>query len=284
MLFAGLIFILTSVTKISNKLVATIPKALISGMSAGIGFFIAFLGLKNIQGSFLIAIILGTFIGYLFGIVDVSTLGVGSLSFNGFSNLVFSFNFSQIFTANFWIAVFSLSMFIIFQGVGSQLSMLPDKNKFPKSFLANAVATTIAPVLGCCSIASAAEGATGVAAGGKTGLTSLVSGVLFIPAIFFLPLFKLIPMSAVSPILMIVGCLMVSNNIKNVNFEDFTEAFPVYLMLIIMPLSFNMADGMAFGFISYTLLKVITGRERELSKTVYGLSFLFLLYFVLGAI
>lgn len=175
-------------------------------------------------------------------------------------------------------------MFAIFQGVGAQLSMLPDSKKFPRSFLANGLSIAMASALGCCSIASAAEGATGVAAGGKTGLTSLTAGLLFIPAIFFLPLFKLIPMSAVSPILMIVGYLMVSNNIKDVNFEDFTEAFPVYLMLIIMPLSFNMADGMAFGFIAYTFLKVITGKKAKISKTVYGLTFLFVLYFVLGTI
>lgn len=216
--------------------------------------------------------------------MDTSSLGSGILSFASFNQIAFAFDFSQIVTANFWIAVFSLSMFIIFQSVGSQMSMLPDTKKFPKAFLANGLSVAIASALGCCSIASAAEGATGVGAGGKTGLTSLVAGLLFIPALFLMPLFKLMPMSAVSPILIIVGCLMVSSNIMAVNFDDFTEAFPVYLMLIIMPLSFNIADGMAFGFISYTLLKVISGKKSEVSKSVYGLSFLFLLYFILGAI
>lgn len=322
-LFTGIIFILTSVTKIASSLVATIPKSLISGMSVGIGFFIAFLGLKNggiivasedtfvtlgnlsspvalttmitlliilvlylrnIQGSFLIGIISGTIIGYLFGIVDTASLGAGALSLTSFRQVILVFDFSQVFTANFWIAVFSLSMFSIFQNMGSQLGMLPNDNKFDKSFLANGISVVIASALGCCSIASAAEGATGIAAGGKTGLTSLITGLLFIPAIFLLPLFRLIPMSAVSPILMIVGCLMVSHNIKDIRFEDFTEAFPVYLMLIIMPLSFNIANGIAFGFISYTIVKVIGGRQLEVSKSVYGLSFLFFLYFVLGAI
>lgn len=322
-LFAGLIFILTSATKIASTLVAAIPKSLISGMSAGIGFFIAFLGLKNgglivasegtfvalgdlsspialttimtlliilvlflrnVQGSFLIGIISGTFIGYLFGIVEIDSLKGGMLSLSSFSQVTFAFDFSAVFTPNFWVAVFSLCILVIFQSMGSQLSMLPDEKKFPKSFLANGIATAIAAALGCCSIASAAEGATGVAAGGRTGLTSLVAGLLFIPALFLMPLFKLIPMSAVAPILLIVGCLMVSNNIKNIDFGDFTEAFPVYLMLIIMPLTFNIANGIAFGFISYTLLKVIVGKKTEVSKAVYVLSFLFLLYFVLGAI
>ncbi|HHX60069.1 MAG TPA: NCS2 family permease [Epulopiscium sp.] len=322
-LFAGIIFILTSVTKIASRLVETIPQSLISGMSAGIGLFVAFLGLKNggiivasestfvtlgelnspvalttiitlviilvlylrnVQGSFLIGIISGTVIGYFFGIVDTAPLTGGALSLTNFNQVVLAFDFSQIFTVNFWIAVFSLSMFTIFQNMGVQLGMLPDEEKFPKSFLANGIAVAIASALGCCSIASAAEGAAGVAAGGKTGLTSLVAGLLFIPAIFLLPLFKLIPMSAVSPILMIVGCLMFSYNIKDIKFKDFTEAFPVYLMLMMMPLSFNIANGIAFGFIFHTLLKVITGRKLEISKSVYVISFLFLLYFILGAI
>ncbi len=322
-LFTGLIFILTSATRLATSLVSAIPKSLISGMSAGIGFFIAFLGLqnggivvasestfvtlgdlsspvalttlitlliilvlflRNIQGSFLIGIISGTFIGYLLGIVDTGSLAGGMLSLSSFGQVTFAFDFSRIFTANFWIAVFSLCMLVIFQNMGAQLSILPDDGKFPKSFLSNAIVTVIAPALGCCSMSSAAESATGVAAGGKTGLTSLVAGLLFIPALFLMPLFKLIPMSAVAPILIIVGCLMVSNNIKNIDFADFTEGFPVYLMLIIMPLSFNIANGIAFGFISYALLKVITGKKAEVSKTVYGLSLLFLIYFILGAI
>lgn len=322
-LFAGIIFILTSVTKLASKLAQAIPKSLVSGMSVGIGTFIAFLGLKNggiivaseatfvtlgnlsspvalttiitlliilvlflrnIQGSFLIGIISGTVIGYFMGIVDTSSLGGGALSFSGLNQIIFAFDFSQILTPNFWIAVFSLSMFAIFQSIGSQLGMLPDERKFPKSFLANGIAVTLASALGCCSIATAAEGATGVAAGGRTGLTSLVGGLLFIPALFLLPLFKIIPMSAVSPILIIVGGLMVTNNIKDIDFYDFTEGFPVYLMLMIMPLSFNIASGIAFGFISYTLLKIIVGKKSEISKSVYALSVLFLLYFILGTL
>ena len=122
------------------------------------------------------------------------------------------------------------------------------------------------------------------AVGGRTGLTSLATGLLFIPSIFLIPLFKIIPMSAVSPILIIVGCLMVSYNIKEICFEDFTEAFPSYLMLIILPLSFNIANGIAFGFVFYTILKIIVGRKREVSKWMYVLSALFLIYFIFGAI
>lgn len=322
-LFTGLIFTLTSATKIAKDLVSAIPKSLINGMSAGIGFFFAFLGLKNgglvvssadtfvtlgdlsspvalttiltlliililflknVQGSFLIGIISGTLIGYALGIVDLSLLSAGRLSLKSFNQVLFAFDFSEILTANFWIAVFSLSMFSIFQNMGAQLSILPNEEKFPKSFLANGITGTLSSALGCCSISTAAEGATGIAAGGRTGLTSLVAGLMFIPALFLMPLFKVIPMSAVSPILIIVGCLMVSSNMKDIRFEDFTEAFPVYLMLIIMPLTFNIVNGIAFGFISYTFLKVIAGRRQEISKPVYGISFLFVVYFILGVI
>jgi adenine/guanine/hypoxanthine permease len=316
---AGIVFLLTTVTKGAVYLSRSIPKSMINSMTAGIGLFIAFLGLKNgglivasegtfvklgdlgsphtlttlltllilvplflrnVKGNFLIGIIAGTLIGALLGIVDFSTLKDFSFSFSGYDQIFFAFDFSQIGTVNFWTAVFSLSMVIIFQNMGAQLGMLADKSKFRKSFQANAFSVISAGLLGCSPTTTAAESATGIAAGGRTGLTSFTTGLLFLPALFLVPLFKVIPNEAISPVLIIVGCLMVQS-LKEIPFNDFTEAFPAYLMMAIMPLSFSIANGIAFGFIAYPILKVVTGRKKEVSVTMYVIAFFFLLYFIL---
>jgi len=319
---AGIVFTLTSVTKGADFLSRSIPKSMIHAMTAGIGLFIAFLGLKNgglivasegtfvtlaklsdpyalttiltllivlplfmrqVKGSFLIAIIAGTGIGALLGIVDFSALSDFSISFKGYGELFFALDFSGIDTLNFWTAVFSLSMVIIFQNMGAQLGMLPDKSKFRKSFQANSFSVISAGLLGCSPMTTAAESATGIASGGRTGLTSFTTGILFVPALFLIPLFKIIPNSAIAPVLIIVGCLMVLS-IKEIPFSDFTEAFPAYLMLTIMPLSFSIANGIAFGFIAYPILKLVIGRRKEVSLTMYFIAFFFILYFILGSI
>ncbi|MDQ1146502.1 AGZA family xanthine/uracil permease-like MFS transporter [Bacillus sp. SORGH_AS 510] len=319
---AGLIFFLTTVTKGAEYLSRSIPKTMIHSMTSGIGLFIAFLGLKNggiieasegtfvqlgdlgsphtlttilslvilvplflrnVKGNFLIGIIAGTLIGAVLGIVDFSSLKDFSFSFSGYDQIFLAFDFSQIGTVNFWTAVFSLSMVIIFQNMGAQLGMLPDKSKFQKSFQANALSVMSAGLLGCSPTTTAAESATGIAAGGKTGLTSFTTGLLFLPALFLVPLFKVIPNEAIAPVLIIVGCLMVQS-LKEIPFSDFTEAFPAYLMMAIMPLSFSIANGIAFGFIAYPILKVVTGRKKEVSVTMYVIAFFFLVYFILGSL
>ncbi|URN96714.1 MAG: NCS2 family permease [Candidatus Pristimantibacillus lignocellulolyticus] len=319
---AGLVFIVTSITKGADYLSRSIPKSMIHAITAGIGLFIAFLGLKNgglivasegtfvtlaklsdpyalttiltllislplfmrqVKGSFLITIIVGTGIGALLGIVDFSALSDLSISLKGYGELFFALDFSGIGTLNFWTAVFSLSMVIIFQNMGAQLGMLPNKSKFKKSFQANAISVISAGLLGCSPMTTAAESATGIASGGRTGLTSFTTGLLFVPALFLIPLFKIIPNSAIAPVLIIVGCLMVTS-IKEISFSDFTEAFPAYLMLAIMPLSFSIANGIAFGFIAYPILKIAVGRRKEISLTMYFIAFFFILYFILGSI
>ncbi|MFD0590294.1 NCS2 family permease [Paenibacillus sp. GCM10027627] len=316
---AGVVFMLTAVTKWADYLSKAIPRSIMSGMTAGIGLFIAFLGLKNggvivasegtfvtlaklgdphalttlltlalalilflrnVKGNFLIVILAGTGIGWLLGIVDFSSVRDFGFSFGGYGEVFLALDFSAIGTFPFWIAVFSLSMVIIFQNMGAQLGMLPDKAKFGRSFQANSFSVMSAGLLGCSPMTTAAESATGIASGGRTGLTSMTTGLLFVPALFLIPLFKVIPNSAIAPVLIIVGCLMVMS-VKEVPFDDFTEAFPAYAMMAIMPLSFSIANGLAFGFIAYPLLKIATGRSKEVSKTMYVIAAFFLVYFIL---
>ncbi|MDQ6418930.1 NCS2 family permease [Paenibacillus sp. LHD-117] len=319
---AGTVFLLTAVTRWADHLSRSIPHSMMKAMTAGIGLFIAFLGLKNggvivasegtlvtlanlgdpyalttiatlalalplflrnVKGSLLITIIAGTGIGWLLGIVDFSDLRDFGFSFGGYEQLFLALDFSGMGSFPFWTAVFSLSMIIIFQNMGTQLGMLPDQSKFRRSFQANALSVMSAGLLGCSPMTTAAEGGTGIASGGRTGLTSLTTGLLFVPALFLIPLFKVIPNSAIAPVLVIVGCLMVMSA-KDIRFDDFTEAFPAYLMMAVMPLSFSIANGMALGFIAYPLLKLATGRRQDVSVTMYVIAGFFLLYFLLGAL
>lgn len=320
-LVVGILFTIIAASKIAPKLASAIPGTLVSGMSVAIGFFIMFLGLKDggiivgnegtlvalgnlndplplttlislvialilferkVPANFLLSIVAGTLVGIATGVVDLSKMSSFSLSLTPFANGIAQFDFSLLLSPNFWIAVFALLMLALFQNLGSQLSMLPDRNKLPKAYLANGISVLAASVMGCNSTCTSAEGATGVAAGGKTGLTSLTAGLLFIPALFILPILSLIPMSAVAPILIIVGVSMVQGNIKKIPFDHFSDAFPALFTVIMTVLTFNIADGIAFGFISYTLLKIVKNETKELTGMTILLSIVFVIYFVLN--
>ncbi|WP_135548833.1 NCS2 family permease [Paenibacillus cymbidii] len=323
-LLSGIVFAVVSLSKRALQWIGQIPGSLIAAMTAGIGLFITFLGLKKgglivadkstfvalgslndphvltailallialplyirgMTGSFLIAMTAGTLIGGLFGIVDFSHLSLGSfpISFAGYPGLLGAMDFSQIASANFWIGAFSLSILVVFQNMGAQLGMLPDRRKFQRSFQANAFSIIGAGLLGCSSTVSAAEGYAGIAAGGRTGLTSLTAGILFLPTLLFVPLLKLIPDCAIAPIFIIIGGLM-ALKIKDIPFADMTEWFPAYLMLIAIPLTFSIAGGIAIGFIAYLAIKLTAGRSKEIPVPMYAISAVCLLYFVVESL
>ncbi len=130
---------------------------------------------------------------------------------------------------------------------------------------------------------STVESAAGITAGGKTGLTSIVTGMLFFASLFALPFVKLIPDSAIAPILIIIGGLMITS-IQQIPLNDFSEGFPAFLIIVMIPLTYSIADGIAFGFIAYPILKVALGKRREVAPSMYIVTCLFLAMFVLHAI
>lgn len=174
-------------------------------------------------------------------------------------------------------------MVLVFENIGlihGQLGMMDQQEKFSKAFQANAVSASLAGLLGTSPTVASVEGASGIAAGGRTGLTSLITGVLFLSSLFFVPFIKLIPDSAIAPILIVIGGLMIQN-IKNINLQDLSEGFPAFLIIALIPLTYSIADGIAFGFIAYPLLKLAIGRMREVSAFMYVIALLFFLNFVL---
>jgi AGZA family xanthine/uracil permease-like MFS transporter len=166
-------------------------------------------------------------------------------------------------------------------GVCEQAGLVKD-GKIPRvgrALMADAVGTVVGSLTGTSTLTSYIESAAGVAAGARTGLSSMLVGALFLVAMFFSPVAAAIPQYATAPALILVGALM-TQSIAQVDWSDFTEAFPAFVVILTMPLSFSIATGLSFGVIFYTIIKLATGKMREISLVVWVLTILFLLRYV----
>jgi AGZA family xanthine/uracil permease-like MFS transporter len=166
-------------------------------------------------------------------------------------------------------------------GVSSKANMLDKNGNVPRAkqaLFSDAIGTTVGACLGTSTVTTYVESAAGVAVGGKTGLTSFFVAVMFAIALLFSPVFLNIPREATAPALVMVGLFMMSP-IKKINLEDYAEAIPVFLTIIIMPLTMSISEGIVFGMLSYVLLKLLTGKWKEVSLVMYILSVFFILKF-----
>jgi AGZA family xanthine/uracil permease-like MFS transporter len=166
-------------------------------------------------------------------------------------------------------------------GVSDKAGMLSPEGKVPRAkqaLFADAIGTTAGAMFGTSTVTTYVESASGVAEGGRTGLTALAVAGLFFLALFFAPVFLMIPAAATAPVLFLVGLFMMSPILK-INLNDFTEAIPAFFTIIMMPLSYSIAEGIVFGMLSYVLLKLLTGKHREVTPVMYVLAVLFLISF-----
>lgn len=247
------------------------------------GFLLA----KNVKGALFFGIIITTLLGIPFGITSLPQgdfLGIFSLP-PSVKDVAFKFEFQNVFTWDMLIVIFSFLFVDIFDtigtliGVSSKANMLDENGKLPKvkqALLADAIGTTLGACLGTSTVTTYVESASGVAEGGRTGLTAFTTGVMFLLALILSPLFLMIPGQATAPALIIVGLFMMSP-IKEINLEDFTEAIPAFLTIVMMPFAYSIAEGIVFGMVSYTILKTLTGKYKDVSITMYILSILFVL-------
>lgn len=167
-------------------------------------------------------------------------------------------------------------------GVASKANLLDEEGRVPRvkqALFADAIGTTVGAVLGTSTVTTYVESAAGVAEGGKTGMTSLVVAFMFFLALFFTPLFTMIPAAASSSVLVIIGIFMMSP-ITKINFDDYSEFIPAFLTMIMMPLTYSIAEGIAFGMLSYVILKVLTGRYKELNIAMICIAFVFVLKYI----
>lgn len=320
---AGIIFILLSLTPLREKLITAIPKNLKHAITAGIGLFIAFLGLRmakvvvasdsnlvmlgdltspgvlltlfgllitvilmvrNIKGALFIGMVITGIVAVLTNqlhidkVVALPHLPEGILIWNPIEAI------SQVISYGLYGVVFSFILVTLFDttgtmvGVAKQAGLMKDE-KLPRArqaLLADSVATTVGSMFGTSPTTAFVESSSGVAVGGRTGLTSLTVAVLFIVASFFGPLVGAISGVAAitSPTLIIVGTLMIGS-VKEIEWSKFDEAFPAFLIILIMPLTSSIATGIAFGFIIYPILKIVKGEAKKVHPMLYIFAILF---------
>ncbi|MFD6442168.1 NCS2 family permease, partial [Peribacillus sp. NPDC060186] len=227
--------------------------------------------IKNVPGNFMITIMAGSLIAYWFGTVQLSEIQFSGLDTASYSDLFFSFSFIEANRIEFWISVFAMTMVLVFENIGLVHGHVQSINRpeaYKKSLQATSVSVLFSGIFGSSPTVATVETAAGIASGGRTGLTSVVTGLLFILSLLFIPVIKVIPDSAIAPILIIIGILMLEN-IKKLDFTDFTESIPAILIITIIPFTYSIADGMAFGFILYPFLKLVTGKAKEVSTPMY---------------
>ncbi len=250
---------------------------------------------KRIKGAILIGIILTTIIGIPMGVTNTAI--DTAINFNisptllkmDFRGLLDPQGTNSLLTTimSAITVIISFSLVDMFDTIGTLIGtankagMLDEEGNLrnmDRALLADAVATSAGAVLGTSTVTTYVESAAGVAEGGRTGLTAVTTGALFIVAIFLAPFALAIPSAATAPALIIVGVLMMGA-VKQINFDDFTEALPAFLTIAVMPFTYSIANGIAAGLIFYPIVKIVTGKAKEVHPTVYILAILFILRF-----
>jgi adenine/guanine/hypoxanthine permease len=324
---SGMIFLILTLTNIREHIVNDIPDCLKHGTAAGIGFFIAFVGLRNAKiivaneatfvglgkssdpqvrlaalGLVLIAILMSRKVGgaILIGIVTIAVAGI-PLGLTNVPSHVFSWphpggtflklDFRSAFKLGLLELIFVFFFVDLFDNVGTLVGVCEQagflrNGKFPRAsraLLADAFGTMAGALTGTSTVTSYIESAAGVAAGARTGLGNVLIAGLFVAAIFCAPLVAAVPTYATAPALILVGALMCASLAK-VNWDDFTEAFPAFMTTVATPLTFSIATGLSLGLLSFTFIKIGTGKMKQISPLIWVLSALFLLRFAfLGA-
>ncbi|EGA88731.1 guanine-hypoxanthine permease [Planococcus donghaensis MPA1U2] len=318
---SGVIFVAVAFTRFAKMLSAAVPHSLKEAITVGLGLFLMLIGLekggivergtssilalgsladahvlatvltviiavvlfiRNVPGNFLITIVVGTIIAAFFGLIDFGSMNESSINATEAFAVFGALSFGNILSTTFWVAVFSLTMVLVFENIGlvhGQVAFIERPEKFSRAFQATSVSAMTSGIFGTSPTVATVESAAGMTAGGRTGLTSITAGLLFLIASFFIPVIKLIPDSAIAPILIIIGFLMLQN-IKNLDMKDMSESFPALLIVALIPFTYSIADGIAIGFIMYPILKIAVGRGREVSPTLYVIASLFLANFI----
>ena len=325
-LIEGLIFIVLTLTNVREAIVNALPLSLRKAIGAGIGLFIALIGLKgggividnpatlvdlgdvtsgagllsviglvitgilvilNVPGALLIGIIATTIIGIPLGVTQFAGVLSTPPSMKPILGQIMT-DPSQIFSLDMLVVVFTFLFVDMFDtigtlvGVTTKANMVDEKGnpkRLNQAFMADAVGTVAGALLGTSTVTTYVESASGVAQGGRSGLTAFSVAVCFALAMFFAPLFTAIPGSAVCPALVIVGLFMLSP-IKDIPLDDMSEAIPAYLTMILMPVTYSISNGILLGLISYVVLNLCSGKAKKVSWFMAVLAVLFVLKFI----
>ena len=267
--------VLVSITNLRSNVPALLALA-------GLILMVA-LEVKKVRGGILIGIAAVTVVAIPLGVTTMPT-AIFSMP-PSVAPIFWKMDFSGIMNPNFWIVVLTFFFVDFFDtvgtlvGVSSRAKMLDKDGNLPRAtqaFMADAVGTVAGAVLGTSTVTTYVESASGVEQGGRTGLTALTVAALFLLAMFFNPLISVVPACATAPALMMVGCYMMMG-FEDLVFDDWTEFFPALMAFLIMPFAYSIAAGIEFGIVSYVILKIVTGKSKDIHWIMYVLATLFIL-------
>ncbi|EHG8384869.1 TPA: NCS2 family permease [Listeria monocytogenes] len=317
---SGLLFMILAFTPLAGKLNEAIPLILKQAITVGLGLFLIFLGLekggivtrgkhaiiavgdlgdpfvlatlvtllltmilviRKIPGAFLWSLIIGTVVGVMFGVAGKA--GGASISVAPWSDVLFKADFSGMASVGFWSAVFTMTMVIVFETVGltnGQVRQLKQTEKLPRILKASSLTAFLSGLFGTSPTISALESGSMFVSGAKTGLATITTGLFFIASLFLMPVLSFIPNSAIAPILIIIGMSMLQE-FKEMDLSNAAETFSALLIIVLIPLTYSIADGIAAGFIAYPILRAFTKNEERTSPVMYVIAALFLLQFII---
>ncbi len=251
---------------------------------------IAVLLVKRVHGAILIGIIISTLFAGFLGLIQLPQGSWITLP-PSIEPIFFKFEWSSIFTFDMLIVVFTFLMVNIFDAMGTLIGVISKIGKsekdgsFPqlqKALFADALGTFVGAILGTSPNTSYVESASGVAAGGRTGLTSVSTTLMFVLALFFAPIFLMVPAAATAPALIIIGLFMMSS-VADIDFNEISEGFPAFVTIIFMPFTYSIANGIIFGMLAFTIVKLLSGKVKDVSLTMYVLTLFFLIKIFLDA-
>ncbi|MDN6386020.1 MAG: NCS2 family permease [Alkalibacterium sp.] len=302
---SGAIFSLLALFGVMSKVSQAIPTMLKQAITVGIGLFLVVIGLENmgviVEGSLkwntvgIIGLIFVLLIkrfnvkgGFLYAILFTTLLywviyfdSFEAVSFNlkplfNFDELVTAIDFSQFFSVEFLLGVFSLTMLLMFETIRMIEALLEDRKRSMKAYKIGAIASFISGLLGTSPAIPVAENGAGIAEGGRTGLTAITTGVMFLMALFLAPFLSYIPSEAVGPVIVATGFSM-AFTVRSIKVEKVVEWLPLVLIIILIPVTGSIVDGMAYGFILYPFVQIAIGKKNKLTLVQWIVSGLFLL-------
>ena len=320
---SGIIFTIIASTNITKILLKSIPNTLKHSITVGVGFFILFIGLqksglvvpsdatmvslgnitskeallsiitlifilvlhiKNVNGGLLISIIGGTILSLFMGVTDISSISFSSFNIGAIKDVFLAMSLKNVFTVPFIVAVFSITIVIVFENMGilyGQMEAIGKVKEFEGPFKVAGISNIIAGVLGTSPTIVAAENFSGISQGAKSKVAAFTSAILFLLSIFLIPVLKLIPNGVISSVLIFVGILMIQT-FFDIEREDSIDSIAMIIIIVMIPFTYNIVNGISLGFIAYTVLKVLTGKYKEVSPSMYVLTVLFILSFIMN--
>ncbi|MEN9917629.1 MAG: hypothetical protein RL662_65 [Bacteroidota bacterium] len=288
----------------SSGIVVSNPHTLLEiGDMANPNVWVGFIGIftaailmaRGFKAAILVAIVVSTILAALLGVFDPMAEiskhdGIMSIP-PSIAPIFMKFEWGQVFTFDMLIVVFTFLLINLFDTIGTLIGVVTkagflDKDgNFPqarKALFADALGTTAGAICGTSTVTAYVESSAGVAIGGRTGLTAVSTAIMFCFALFFAPLFLMVPASATAPALIIVGLLMMSSVVK-IDFDDITESLPAFVTIIFMPFTYSISQGIIFGILSFVIMKLFAGKQKDISIAIYTISLLFIIKIILDA-